>query len=118
MPFLIILLSYLLGSIPTAYIAGRLIKGKDIRQMGDGNMGARNAFRQLGAKTGLSVGIIDSLKGILAILIAQITVDELPEPVCTEHRSCNYTCHFCAEPHFINERLHSPAPVLATSIIE
>ncbi len=72
MPFLIIVLSYLLGSIPTAYIAGRLIKGKDIRQMGDGNMGAQNAFRQLGARTGLSVGIIDAVKGILAILIAQI----------------------------------------------
>ena len=72
MPFLIIVLGYLLGSIPTAYIAGRLIKGRDIRQMGDGNMGAQNAFRQLGAKIGLSVGIIDALKGILAILIAQI----------------------------------------------
>ena len=72
MPFLIIVLSYLLGSIPTAYIAGRLIKGRDIRQMGDGNMGAQNAFRQFGAKTGLSVGIIDAVKGILAILIAQI----------------------------------------------
>jgi glycerol-3-phosphate acyltransferase PlsY len=72
MPFLIILLSYLLGSIPTAYIAGRLIKGEDIRQMGDGNMGAQNAFHQLGAKTGLSVGIIDAAKGILAILIAQL----------------------------------------------
>jgi len=72
MPFLIILLSYLLGSIPTAYIAGRLIKGRDIRQMDDGNMGAQNAFRQLGARTGFSVGVIDAVKGILAILIAQI----------------------------------------------
>lgn len=72
MPFLAILLSYLLGSIPTAYIAGRLTKGKDIRQMGDGNMGAQNAFHQLGAKAGLSVGILDAAKGILAILIAQI----------------------------------------------
>ena len=70
MPVFIVILGYLLGSIPTAYIAGRLIKGKDIRQMGDGNMGAQNAFRQLGARTGLIVGIIDALKGILAILIA------------------------------------------------
>jgi len=67
----IILLGYLLGSIPTAYIAGRLLKGKDIRQMGDGNVGARNAFRELGAKTGLAVFFIDVAKGGLAILIAQ-----------------------------------------------
>ena len=45
MPVLIVILGYLLGSIPTAYIAGRITKGGDIRQMGDGNMGAQNAFR-------------------------------------------------------------------------
>jgi len=50
MPWLIPVLGYFLGSIPVAYIAGRLLKGKDIRQIGDGNMGAQNAFRQLGAK--------------------------------------------------------------------
>ena len=45
MPWLIVVLGYLLGSIPTAYIAGRLLKGKDIRQMGDGNIEAANAYR-------------------------------------------------------------------------
>ncbi len=71
MPWLIVALGYLLGSIPTAYIAGHLLKGKDIRQMGDGNMGAQNAFRQLGARTGIAVFSIDAAKGFLAILIAQ-----------------------------------------------
>jgi len=72
MPWLItVILGYLLGSIPTAYIAGHLLKGKDIRQIGDGNVGAQNAFLQLGAKTGVAVGIIDATKGALAILIAQ-----------------------------------------------
>jgi len=71
MPWLIVVLGYLLGSIPTAYIAGRFVKGVDIRQIGDGNMGAANAFRQLGAKVGVAVGIIDAGKGALAILIAQ-----------------------------------------------
>jgi len=66
-----ILLGYLLGSIPTAYIAGHLRKSKDIRQMGDSNMGAANAFRQLGAKVGTTVFFIDAGKGALAILIAQ-----------------------------------------------
>ncbi len=71
MPWMIIALGYLLGSIPTAYIAGRLLRGKDIRQMGDGNAGAANAYRQLGAKTGVVVGIVDAGKGVLAVLIAQ-----------------------------------------------
>ena len=73
MPWLIVLLGYFLGSIPTAYIAGHLLKGKDIRQIGDGNVGAANAFRQLGAKVGVVVGIVDASKGALAIIIAQAT---------------------------------------------
>ncbi len=71
MPWLIVILGYLLGSIPTAYIAGRLLKGQDIRQMGDGNVGAANAFRQLGKKIGIGVFFVDAGKGALAILIAQ-----------------------------------------------
>ena len=71
MPWLIILLGYLLGAIPTAYIAGHLLKGRDIRQMGDGNVGAQNAFRQLGRKAGIAIGLLDAGKGALAILIAQ-----------------------------------------------
>lgn len=71
MPWLILVLSYLLGSIPTAYIAGRLLKGRDIRQMGDSNVGAANAFRQLGVKTGFTIFFIDAGKGFLAIIIAQ-----------------------------------------------
>ena len=71
MPWLTIALGYLLGSIPTAYLARRLLKGKDIRQMGDENVGAVNAFRQLGTKIGLGVFFIDAGKGALAIVIAQ-----------------------------------------------
>jgi glycerol-3-phosphate acyltransferase PlsY len=71
MPWLIVLLAYFLGSIPTAYIAGRIIKGVDIRQVGDGNMGAANAYRQLGPRVGIAVGVADAAKGALAVLIAQ-----------------------------------------------
>jgi glycerol-3-phosphate acyltransferase PlsY len=71
MYFVVVVLAYLLGSIPSAYIAGRLSKGRDIRQMGDGNMGAQNAFYQLNPGIGIAVGIIDAAKGSLAILIAQ-----------------------------------------------
>jgi len=73
MPWLIIVIGYLLGSIPTAYITGHILKGEDIRHMGDENMGAANAFRELSSKAGIMVGIIDASKGALAILIAQAT---------------------------------------------
>ena len=71
MPWLMITLGYILGSIPTAYIAGRLSKKADIRDMGDGNPGAGNAYHQLGAWAGIAVGIIDAGKGALAVFIAQ-----------------------------------------------
>ncbi len=71
MPWLIIALSYFLGSIPTAYIAGNVLKGVDIRQLGDTNMGAANVFHQLSPRAGVIVGLVDAGKGALAILIAQ-----------------------------------------------
>ena len=71
MPWLIVVLGYLLGSIPTAYIAGHILKGCDIRRMGDKNMGAANAFRELGHKAGVAVGMVDAGKGALAVFVAQ-----------------------------------------------
>jgi len=71
MVWLIVLLGYFLGAIPTAYVAGQLFRGRDIRQLENGNVGAANAFRQLGAKIGITVFFIDAGKGALAILIAQ-----------------------------------------------
>jgi len=79
MTYLIVSTAYLLGSIPTAYIAGRLLKNRDIRMLGDGNMGAGNAFHQLGPGIGFSVGVMDAIKGALAILIAQAA--NLPQTV-------------------------------------
>jgi len=71
MPWIIIIISYLLGSIPTAYLAGRFVAGSDIRRIGDMNAGAANAYRQLGPRAGVLVGIIDAAKGTLVIVIAQ-----------------------------------------------
>ncbi len=62
----IIVISYLIGSIPSSIIAGKLLKGIDIRQYGSGNAGGTNAFRVLGWKTGLAVTIIDIVKGTVA----------------------------------------------------
>ncbi len=64
-------LGYLLGSIPSAYIVGRLIKGVDIRQIGGGNLGALNTARETGLLPGLAVLIADVAKGAAAVLIAQ-----------------------------------------------
>ena len=57
--------AYLLGSIPTGYLAGRA-KGIDIRAVGSGNMGAANVFRTLGKTAGVIVLVVDGLKGYAA----------------------------------------------------
>jgi glycerol-3-phosphate acyltransferase PlsY len=71
MPWLVVILSYLVGAIPTAYIIGRINSGKDIRRVGDENAGAANAYRELGPGAGILVGIIDAAKGSVVILLAQ-----------------------------------------------
>ena len=70
--FLVIAISYLLGSIPTSIIAGKVIRGIDIREFGSGNAGGTNVFRVLGFKPALFVIFIDVLKGWLPpALLAQ-----------------------------------------------
>jgi glycerol-3-phosphate acyltransferase PlsY len=64
---LVLLLSYLIGSFPTAVIAGKLLKGIDIRKHGSGNAGATNVLRVLGWKAALVVMLIDMLKGFAAV---------------------------------------------------
>src|SRR5690554_5637814 len=76
--FLIMLLSYLLGSIPFAYLITRLTIGKDVRSLGSGNVGATNAARAMGFKYGLLVGVLDILKGVIAVLIARILLPSEP----------------------------------------
>ena len=63
-----IIISYLIGSIPTAYIFGRIVKGVDIRKHGSGNVGATNAFRVLGAGFGITVLLLDALKGLVCVV--------------------------------------------------
>jgi glycerol-3-phosphate acyltransferase PlsY len=66
-----VIAAYLLGSIPFAYIAGRWLKGVDIRQEGGGNVGATNVLRQVGTAAGIAVMAADIGKGTLAVFIAQ-----------------------------------------------
>jgi len=68
---LAIVIGYLLGSVPCAYIAARLAKGVDIRRVGGGNVGALNVMREVGTAAGLAVFLGDVAKGSLAVLVAQ-----------------------------------------------
>ncbi|MDN2452258.1 glycerol-3-phosphate 1-O-acyltransferase PlsY [Lactobacillus sp. UCMA15818] len=63
---LMLVIGYLLGSIPSGIWIGKVFYNKDIRQFGSGNMGTTNTFRVLGKKAGTIVLIIDMLKGTLA----------------------------------------------------
>jgi glycerol-3-phosphate acyltransferase PlsY len=75
--------AYLVGSIPTALLVGRLFFGIDIRQHGSGNVGSTNALRVLGWQWGLLVQIVDVLKGVVAAgVLPQLWVPpSLPPPL-------------------------------------
>lgn len=64
---LLVVLAYLIGSLPTAVLVSKYIYGIDIREHGSGNAGATNTFRILGAKAGVGVMLVDMLKGFLAV---------------------------------------------------
>ena len=66
---LLLLIAYLLGSIPSALWVGKLFYSMDIREHGSGNLGGTNTFRVLGKKAGLAVTTIDILKGTAAVLL-------------------------------------------------
>jgi glycerol-3-phosphate acyltransferase PlsY len=66
----LIVLAYLLGSVPTAVWVSKKIYGIDIREHGSGNAGATNTFRILGSKAGTAVMLIDMLKGFLAVKLS------------------------------------------------
>lgn len=64
---LLVLCAYLIGSIPTSIIFGKMLRGIDIREFGSRNPGATNTFRVLGKKIGITVGLIDIFKGFSAV---------------------------------------------------
>lgn len=63
------LVAYALGSIPTAYLVGKLVGGKDVRQVGEGNVGARNVFHEVGPGWGVAVTVVDMAKGAAVALL-------------------------------------------------
>ena len=63
---------YLIGSISSGYVVGKIYRNVDLRTVGSGSTGATNTFRTLGTGAGLLVAILDILKGCLAVVFAQL----------------------------------------------
>jgi len=76
MNFSIILISYLLGSIPTGFLIGKYLKNIDLRLIGSGSTGATNVLRNVGKGPALFVFIIDVGKGLIAVKLAQNYADQ------------------------------------------
>ena len=67
--WLLVLASYLWGAIPASFIAGKVVKGIDLREHGSGNLGATNTFRVLGARVAAPVMVFDILKGLFPVVL-------------------------------------------------
>jgi len=77
----IIIICYVIGSIPTAFLVGHLRKGVDIREVGSRNMGAMNVFYSIGIAEGLLVLAVDIGKGALAVYIASLLTRSFTYPL-------------------------------------
>jgi len=76
---IIVILSYLVGSVPNSIIVSKMVKGIDIRQHGSGNAGGTNVMRVLGWRYGIFVIGLDAVKGVIAVLlIARLHYGPLP----------------------------------------
>ena len=69
-------IAYLSGSVPSAYLAGRALKGIDLRTVGSGNLGATNVYRNLGTRAAVGVLVMDALKGALPVALLPRLLDE------------------------------------------
>jgi len=86
---LMLLAAYLIGSVPTAYILGRALKGLDIRKYGSGNVGATNVMRVLGTTAGVATLGIDLLKGFLVVFfVSPVLCPESPPPPFWQVLAC------------------------------
>ena len=78
MPFFTLLLGYLLGSLPSGFLAGQWCKGIDLRTIGSGSTGATNVLRNVGKGPALVVFLVDVAKGAAAVLIASALTQNNP----------------------------------------
>jgi len=79
-----LLASYLLGAVPTSYLAGRLFRGIDLREHGSRNLGATNLYRVLGWRYAVPVGLLDAAKGLVPVLVfaPRVSSSELFALIC------------------------------------
>ncbi len=71
----VLVAAYLIGSLPTSVIMSRLVAGVDVRELGTKNPGAANVFREIDPRVGVFVAVVDILKGLLPVLIADRVFD-------------------------------------------
>ncbi len=81
MIFVLLISAYLLGSIPSGLLIGKVFFNKDIRNFGSGNLGATNSFRVLGKKAGIAVTILDIAKGAIAVLLPVFLGTDVIDPI-------------------------------------
>jgi acyl phosphate:glycerol-3-phosphate acyltransferase len=76
--------SYLLGAVPTSYLAARLFRGIDLREHGSRNLGATNLYRVLGWRYAVPVGLLDAAKGLVPVLLfaPRVSPSELFALIC------------------------------------
>jgi glycerol-3-phosphate acyltransferase PlsY len=76
--------SYLLGAVPTSYLAARLFRGIDLREHGSRNLGATNLYRVLGWRYAAPVGLLDAAKGLVPVLVfaPRVSSSEVFAPIC------------------------------------
>jgi glycerol-3-phosphate acyltransferase PlsY len=79
-----LLASYLLGAVPTSYLAARLVRGIDLREHGSRNLGATNLYRVLGWRYAIPVGLFDAAKGAIPVLLfaPRISASQLVGLLC------------------------------------
>ena len=94
---ILLLVAYLLGSIPSGVWIGKLFFKKDIRQFGSGNTGTTNTFRVLGKPAGITVLLMDILKGTLATSLPYLFGLQGVNPLFFGGSSCfrAYLPYFC-----------------------
>ncbi len=74
---ILLLIAYLIGSIPFSFIIARTVKGVDLRYIGEGNVGARNVWHVVGKGWGILAGILDFSKGLFVFLIIHLISDSI-----------------------------------------
>lgn len=91
----LLVVAYLLGSVPSAVWVGKTFHGIDVREHGSGNAGATNTFRVLGKKAGIPVLLLDIIKGALAVNLVWFQSDYLLNDI-TPFTNLKLAFGFCA----------------------